>query len=186
MDVRCQGWLHLVVLLITLSDERVQQVDELLKASGSGIELAARLFGWARRDPRPRSVRDHDGTFIGCGMATAAHGTGGREGPSVRVVLGVDGTATVQSAAHNIGTGTYTVMTQMTSRPLGMPMRSVTFSLGGSRFPVAMASVTSGTVPSVGSGVVRAATQARDRAIAIAVAEPRSPLHGMWPDPRRR
>jgi hypothetical protein len=110
VDVRCQGWLRLVILLIILGDECVQQVDDLLLASGSGIELAARrLFGWASRDPRPRSVRDHDGTFIGWGMATAAHGTGDGEESSVRVVLGVDGTATVQSAAHDIGSGPYTV-----------------------------------------------------------------------------
>jgi xanthine dehydrogenase YagR molybdenum-binding subunit len=58
----------------------------------------------------------------------------------------------------------------------------VTFLLGDSRFPAAMAAVASGTVQSVGTSVVRAATQARDRAIAIAVAERRSPLHGLPPD----
>ena len=141
----------------------------------------AEAFGWARRDPRPGSMRD-GGELVGWGMATAAHTAGNRPGASTRVTLAPDGTATVQCGTHDIGTGTYTVMTQVAADTLGMQMHTVTFELGDTDFGPAFASAASSTVPGVGASVVRACTQARDRAIAVAVADPRSPLHGMAPD----
>lgn len=43
VDVRYQVRLRLVALLVTLSDDGVQQVDDLLLAGGSGVEFAAHL-----------------------------------------------------------------------------------------------------------------------------------------------
>ncbi len=138
----------------------------------------AEAFGWARRDPRPGSMRD-GAELVGWGVATAAHTAGNRPGASTRVTLAPDGTATVECGTHDIGTGTYTIMTQVAADTLGMPMHTVTFGLGDTDFGPAFGSAASSTVPSVGASVVRACTQARDRAIAVAVADPRSPLHGM-------
>ncbi|TWF75115.1 xanthine dehydrogenase YagR molybdenum-binding subunit [Pseudonocardia hierapolitana] len=109
----------------------------------------AEAFGWARRDPRPGSMRDGD-ALVGWGMATAAHTAGNRPGAGVRVALGPDGTATVQCATHDIGTGTSTVMTQVAADTLGMHLHTVTFELGDTDFPPAFASAASSTVPAVG------------------------------------
>lgn len=138
--------------------------------------LAADAFGWSRRKPKPGSTRDgHE--FVGWGMATEAHTFRARlSSASVRITP--DGHALARSATHDIGTGTYTVMTQLTAEALGMPLTSVRFELGDTNFPAAGFSAASVTVTSVGPAVDKAARAARDAVIALAVADPRSPLHG--------
>jgi xanthine dehydrogenase YagR molybdenum-binding subunit len=145
-------------------------------------ERAAATFGWSRRTPEPGSMRDEDG-LIGWGVATAAHTAGGRPGSAAAVELSVDGAAVFRSATQDLGTGTYTVMAQIGAQALGLPMHAVRFELGDSMFPAAYTSGACATVPSVGSAVAQAGAAARDAVIALAVADPRSPLHGA--DPRR-
>ncbi|XVQ16161.1 xanthine dehydrogenase family protein molybdopterin-binding subunit [Spirillospora sp. CA-255316] len=139
----------------------------------------AQRFGWPRRDPRPGSMRDRDGGLIGWGMATASHVSGGLNAAGATVRINEDGTARIRSGTQDSGTGTYTVMAQVGADTLGLPVAQVTFELGDSSFPQAPASVASTTVPSVGAAVVRAATQARGQVIALAVADPDGPLHGL-------
>ncbi|MFF5108496.1 xanthine dehydrogenase family protein molybdopterin-binding subunit [Streptosporangium sp. NPDC000509] len=141
----------------------------------------AERFGWSRRNPRPGSMRDGD-ELIGWGMATAAHVSGGLAGAGAAVTVTVDGTARIRSGTQDVGTGTYTVMAQVGAEVLGMPVRSVRFSLGDSVFPRSVPAVASTTVPSVGAAVARAAAEARKRVIAIAVADRRGPLRGVSPD----
>ncbi|WP_372505088.1 molybdopterin cofactor-binding domain-containing protein [Lentzea flava] len=88
------------------------------------------------------------------------------------VTLHRDGPATLRTAMHGTGTGTCTAMIQLAAHTLGLPMSSVTFLLGGSRLPAAMASVALGTVQRLGTSIVRTSPQTRDWAIAIAVARP--------------
>ncbi|WP_433559352.1 xanthine dehydrogenase family protein molybdopterin-binding subunit [Pseudonocardia xinjiangensis] len=141
----------------------------------------AELFGWAERNPLPRSLTDGD-ALIGVGMATAGHTAGGRPGSGARLTLGVDGTALIQSGTHDIGTGTYTVMSQIAAQSLGVPLDAVRFELGDTRFPATDPAGASATVPSVGSAVNRAARAVRAAATGIAVADPQSPLYGVPPD----
>ncbi|ONK14007.1 xanthine dehydrogenase family protein molybdopterin-binding subunit [Streptomyces sp. MP131-18] len=138
----------------------------------------AAAFRWTERDPRPRSMRDGD-TLIGWGMATAAHTAGGRPGAGARVVLSPAGKAVVQVGTHDIGTGTYTVMSQIAAQTLGLELDDVDFQLGDSDYPFAFMSVASATVPGVGAAVNRACTTARRSVIDLAVTDPRSPLHGI-------
>lgn len=138
----------------------------------------AAAFRWEERDPRPRSMRDGD-TLIGWGMATAAHTAGGRPGAGARVVVSSAGKAVVQVGTHDIGTGTYTVMSQIAAQTLGLDMDDVDFRLGDTDYPFAFMSVASATVPGVGAAVGRACTAARRSVIDIAVTDPRSPLHGI-------
>ncbi|MCS7475400.1 xanthine dehydrogenase family protein molybdopterin-binding subunit [Umezawaea endophytica] len=144
-------------------------------------EEGARRFGWSNRDPRPGSMRD-GGELVGLGMATAAHTAGGRPGSGATVTIGLDGTATIRSGTQEIGTGTSTVMAQVGAEVLGLPAHHVVFALGDTDYPPAFASAASATVPSVGSGVVRAATAAREQVVAAAVADVGGPLHGVPPD----
>ncbi|GAB2605149.1 xanthine dehydrogenase family protein molybdopterin-binding subunit [Streptomyces capparidis] len=141
----------------------------------------ADAFGWSRRDPRPGSMRD-GGSLIGWGMATAAHTAGGRPGAGARVVISADGKAVVQVATHDIGTGTYTVMSQVAAQSLGLELGDVDFELGDTDHPFAFVSAASATVPGVGAAVNRACATARRGVIDIAVADTRSPLYGLPAD----
>lgn len=72
---------------------------------------AAERFGWDRRSPEPRSMRDGD-ALVGWGMATGVW-EATQQPASARAVLTADGKLTVSSATADIGPGTYTVMTQV-------------------------------------------------------------------------
>lgn len=139
--------------------------------------LAGRAFGWERRDPRPGSMRDGN-EYVGWGMATETH-TYNANQSFAELVIGVDGRATLRTASQEIGTGTYTVITQVVADGLGVPMEHVTTLLGDTDFPAASISAGSSTMPSVIGPVSQAAQSARDAVVAIAVADPRSPLHGL-------
>jgi len=119
-------------------------------------EQGAQRFGWSRRDPRPGSMREGH-TLIGWGMATGVW-EAMQEAASAKAVLTADGNVTVSAATADIGTGTYTVMTQIAADTLGLPLDNVTFTLGDSSMPDAPVEGGSFTVSSVGSAV-RAACQ---------------------------
>ncbi|NJP96807.1 xanthine dehydrogenase family protein molybdopterin-binding subunit [Nonomuraea sp. FMUSA5-5] len=138
---------------------------------------AAEEFGWARRNPRPGTTRDGD-EYVGWGMATETH-TYGHIDSEVRLTIGPDGRATVRTASQEIGTGTYTVLSQVAADALGMPLGHVTTLLGDTTYPAASISAGSSTMPSVVGPVSEAAKSARAAVIALAVADPRSPLHGV-------
>ena len=71
----------------------------------------AEAFGWGERNPEPRSMRD--GTeLVGWGMATGVWEA--LQMPiAVRIMLTANGHAEVSCATSDIGTGTYTIMTQV-------------------------------------------------------------------------
>jgi xanthine dehydrogenase YagR molybdenum-binding subunit len=97
---------------------------------------AGGAFGWKRRDPRPGSMRDGD-WLIGWGCATAVYPTHVATA-TARVRLMPDGKVRVQSAAHELGTGAYTVIGQMAAQELGVPLAATTVELGDSDLPPAM------------------------------------------------
>jgi xanthine dehydrogenase YagR molybdenum-binding subunit len=81
-----------------------------------------------------------------------------------------------------MGPGTYTSMTQVAADALGMTMNTVRFELGDSSLPQAPPHGGSQTMASVGSAVQNACDQLRKQAVTLAVADERSPLHGVNPD----
>jgi xanthine dehydrogenase YagR molybdenum-binding subunit len=136
---------------------------------------ASNRFGWARRPP-PGSMRDGN-SLIGWGMATATY-------PANRMVANAsatmlpDGTVRVRSGSQDIGTGTYTVMTQVAAEALGMPVERIRFELGDTTFPEAPVSGGSMTAASVSPAVQAACHALRGRIIAIGVADPQSTFQG--------
>ncbi|MBD2527601.1 xanthine dehydrogenase family protein molybdopterin-binding subunit [Nostoc sp. FACHB-133] len=130
------------------------------------------IFGWFQRNPIPRSMRD--GYFlIGWGMASATFPTNVGTA-SVKVEIFASGEVRLQSGTQDIGTGTYTVMTQVAAEVLGLPVQ---FELGDSNFPKAPITGNSITVASVSPAVYKAAIAARDRIIQMASKDPNSPLY---------
>ncbi|GAB3935912.1 xanthine dehydrogenase family protein molybdopterin-binding subunit [Larkinella terrae] len=111
----------------------------------------AERFGWANRNPQPRSTR-RGHTLIGWGMATGIWDA--TQGPArAEAVLTVNGKLRVSSATADIGTGTYTIMTQIAADTLGMPIADVLFKLGDSDMPLAPIEGGSWTAATVGSAV---------------------------------
>ena len=137
-------------------------------------------FGWSRRNPTPRSVRDGD-QLIGFGAAAAVYHTSRSECAAV-ARINADGTAEVQSGTSDMGPGTYTSMTQVAADALGLPISRVRFSLGDSNFPPAPSHSGSRTMASVGSAVFTTANMLRDRFVRTAVVDPGSPLNGTRPE----
>jgi xanthine dehydrogenase YagR molybdenum-binding subunit len=143
-------------------------------------ERGAERFGWAGRPPEPRSMRQGS-TLVGWGMATATYPTNRSPAAATARIL-ADGSALIQCATQDLGTGTYTVMTQVAADALGLPVDRIAFELGDSRFPVAPVSGGSTTVASVAPAVHAAASAARLKLTGIAIADESSPLYGALSD----
>ncbi len=137
---------------------------------------AAERFGWSRRTPAPRSMRA-DGQLVGWGVATATY-PARRMAASAHARLEPDGSLLVQSGSQDIGTGTYTVMTQVAAETLGVDPARVRFELGDTTLPRAPVSGGSMSAASVGPAVQAACARLRDALIARAIGDPASPLHG--------
>jgi xanthine dehydrogenase YagR molybdenum-binding subunit len=146
--------------------------------------VAADKFGWSKRSPKPRSMRDGN-ILVGWGMASATYPTNRNKASAVaRVSASQDGNvrALVQTASQDIGTGTYTVMTQVAADALGLPPAQVRFELGDSRMPPSPVSGGSMTAASTGSAVHVVCLDARRQLIELAIADAASPLHGATAD----
>ncbi|MFP1625180.1 xanthine dehydrogenase family protein molybdopterin-binding subunit [Streptomyces sp. 5K101] len=93
----------------------------------------AERFGWSRRTPEPGSMRDGR-WLVGYGLAGVSYPF--YQVPcQARASVRRDGSAYVRSAATDIGTGTYTVMTQLAAERLGLDVTRVRFDLGDSDMP---------------------------------------------------
>lgn len=126
--------------------------------------VAAERFGWSRRTPEPRSMRDGR-LLIGWGMATATYPMNYAPASAMARLL-PDGTAEVTSASSDMGPGTWTSMTQVAAETLGLPIDRVRFTLGDTRLPRAPVHGGSMTMASVGSAVEAACRRVREDALA--------------------
>ncbi len=121
----------------------------------------AERFGWARRPPDPRSMREGD-HLIGWGMATSVY-PARRSPASARARAFPDGQFLVEAGSQDLGGGTYTIMTQIAADVLGVPVSRVTFRLGDTRYPETPVSGGSQTAASTGSAVFEAASALKDK-----------------------
>jgi xanthine dehydrogenase YagR molybdenum-binding subunit len=147
------------------------------KALRQCYEIGAEKFGWSRRTSTPRSMRSGN-TLIGLGMATATYPANRSPAAAIARIL-PDGTAMVASGTQDLGTGTYTVMTQVCADALGFPPEKIHFALGDSSLPQAPGSGGSQSAASVSPAVHDACMQVRSRLLSLAVADNASPVHGM-------
>ncbi|GAB6390558.1 xanthine dehydrogenase family protein molybdopterin-binding subunit [Stutzerimonas marianensis] len=139
-------------------------------------EQGAERFGWSRRSMEPRSMRDGH-QLIGWGLATGVW-EAMQMPASAKACLGPDGRLVVSSATADIGTGTYTVMTQIAAAAMGLPMDRVEFRLGDSSLSQAPLEGGSFTVSSVGSAVQQACEALRQKFLDAAQQSPVSPFTG--------
>ena len=139
----------------------------------------AERFGWSRRNAQPGQRREGE-WLIGMGVATATYPYYRMPGGAARILLGKDGRARIEIAAHEMGMGTATAHTQVAAERLGLPLAHVTFCHGDSRFPGLVLAGGSQQTASIGSAVMVAQHELFEELVKLAGKD--SPLHGLAAD----
>ncbi|WP_237476792.1 xanthine dehydrogenase family protein molybdopterin-binding subunit [Lichenibacterium dinghuense] len=134
----------------------------------------AERFGWSKRDARPRSMTDGR-ELVGWGMATGVW-EAMMQKTSARATLTGDGRLEVATASADIGTGTYTILTQLAAEALGLRMEDVTAKLGDTSLPYSPLEGGSWTAASAGSAVQMACETVREKVFKLARQLDGSPL----------
>lgn len=143
-------------------------------------QLGAEKFGWAKGTREPRSMREGD-LLVGWGMATATY-PAHKMSAAARVQLRANGTAMVQCATHDLGTGAYTAFTQISSEQLGLPFENITFELGKSDFPFGPVAGGSNSTGTVGTAIHEVAGLLHKALAELAVKDSKSPLFNLKTD----
>ncbi|HRJ90545.1 MAG TPA: xanthine dehydrogenase family protein molybdopterin-binding subunit [Pyrinomonadaceae bacterium] len=138
---------------------------------------ASARFGWKDRKPEPRSMRDGR-LLVGWGMATGTWGAF-LAPSSARVTLRADGTALVESGTTDIGPGTYTTISIIAAKQLGLPIEKIKFVLGDSDLPTAPSQGGSITTASVGTAVQECAQIVQKQLIELESKREGSPFAGV-------
>jgi xanthine dehydrogenase YagR molybdenum-binding subunit len=147
------------------------------------FELGAEKFGWSKRIPEVGSMK-RDGLILGWGMAGCTW-VAARFPAEANVQLRDDGTARVACGTQDIGTGTYTILAQLTSEKTGVPVDKVEVALGDTSLPQGPLSGGSMVTGSVIPAVFAAADNAIASLLTIATTTPASPFEKRNPDELR-
>ena len=123
------------------------------------LNVGAEKFGWSRRTPQVGSMKK-DGLILGWGVAGCSW-IAERQGTEASVDLHADGTARVSCATQDIGTGTYTVLSQIVSEKTGIPHDKIEVVLGDTALPAGPISGGSWATASVIPAVLEAIENAQ-------------------------
>jgi xanthine dehydrogenase YagR molybdenum-binding subunit len=126
------------------------------------LQEGARRFGWARRDPTPRARRDR-GWLVGTGVAASTYPVFRLPGSAATIRARPDGHYSVLIGAADIGTGTWTALTQIAADALEVPIDDIDLRIGDTALPMAVSAGGSAGINSWGSAIVEAARQLRER-----------------------
>ena len=164
--------------LINYSDiDNMNRKPFTSKALREAYDQGAERFGWERRSPAPRSMREGR-ELIGWGMATGLWDANFMK-TSASAKLTANGHLEVASASSDIGTGTYTVMVQVAADTLGLSPDSITARLGDSSLPPAPVEGGSWGAASTGAAVQLACQTIAKGLIAAADKVDGRPLGGV-------
>ena len=125
------------------------------------LREGAQRFGWSRRSPVPGQVREGR-WLIGMGMCATTRGNFLRPA-KCRVSFKGDGTLEARMSMTDIGTGSYTVLTQVAAEMLGIEPGRVSMLLGDSDFPPTAGSGGSFGAASAGSALFDACGKLRTK-----------------------
>jgi xanthine dehydrogenase YagR molybdenum-binding subunit len=125
------------------------------------LRRGAERFGWAGRDPAPRTLRD--GAWLtGTGVAASTYPARRRPSEAAARAEG-DGTFTIRIGAADIGTGARTVLTQIAADCLEVGAADVRVEIGDTQLPAAPLAGGSMGTASWGSAVAKACAALRSR-----------------------
>ncbi|TDC67792.1 xanthine dehydrogenase family protein molybdopterin-binding subunit [Actinomadura sp. GC306] len=125
------------------------------------LREGADRFGWAARDPAPRSRREGR-RLIGTGVAATTYPARLNPGRAT-ARADPDGTFTVRIAAADIGTGARTALAVLAAETLKADLDRVRMEVGDSSYPAASVAGGSSGTASWGTAVVRACEALRER-----------------------
>jgi len=126
------------------------------------LREGARRFGWSRRDPAARR-RNEGGWLIGTGVASATYPRYVLLGSRATIRVADDGHYIVRIGAADLGTGTWTALTQIAADALDCPAEAVRLEIGDTEQPNATVAGGSSGVSSWGWAIVAAAQELRRR-----------------------
>ncbi|HEY9345460.1 MAG TPA: molybdopterin cofactor-binding domain-containing protein, partial [Inquilinus sp.] len=139
-------------------------------------EGAAR-FGWSGRLLAPRQMRDQAGFLVGWGMGTATFPALMFQAQA-RAVLRRDGTAVMETGAHDMGQGAWTALAQIAAEGLGLDLDQVEFKAGSSDLPDAGIAGGSAHTATAGMAIHSAGADIIAKLADLATGDERSPLFG--------
>jgi xanthine dehydrogenase YagR molybdenum-binding subunit len=125
------------------------------------LREGARRFGWEDRDPTPRARRDGR-WLVGTGVASAMYPVFRLPGSKVRVRY-EERRYAVEIGAVDIGTGTWTALTQMGADALGVGVDRIDLRIGDTDLPSASVEGGSSGITVWGSAIFEAARLFRER-----------------------
>ncbi|MEZ2131170.1 MULTISPECIES: xanthine dehydrogenase family protein molybdopterin-binding subunit [unclassified Sinorhizobium] len=134
----------------------------------------AETFGWSKRSPAPRSMRDGS-QLIGWGVAAGTYPVRRTAGEALVRILS-DGTVEVASSGIDMGQGTYTILAQTAAEAMGIPIEQIRVKLGDSALPRAPVAGGSQLANLMTGAVHKAAVAARDELVGLAINDPNSPF----------
>src|SRR5205085_7825865 len=88
------------------------------------LREGARRFGWEQRDPTPRA-RKEAGWLVGTGVAASTYPVYRVHGNAATIRVGPDGRYAVLIGAADIGTGTWTTLTQIAADALDVTVADI-------------------------------------------------------------
>jgi xanthine dehydrogenase YagR molybdenum-binding subunit len=171
------------VKLRLLNEPQIDEGKNLPFSSRHFVEclnVGAEKFGWSQRTPQVGSMKK-DGLILGWGVAGCSW-IAERMATAATVDLHADGTARVSCATQDIGTGTYTVLSQIVSERAGIPHDKIEVVLGDSDLPPGPISGGSWATASVIPAVVDAIEKAQQLLFLIASQSKEPGLAGQKPE----
>jgi xanthine dehydrogenase YagR molybdenum-binding subunit len=122
------------------------------------LQTGAERFGWADRDPKTKARTDGEWQ-IGTGVASAVYPAMVMPGNAARIEHLASGRFAVQIGAVDIGTGTWTALTQIAADVLGCEVAAIDLQIGDTDLPPASVEGGSSGISSWGV-TIHAAAQA--------------------------
>lgn len=148
------------------------------------LHTGAEKFGWSKRNPAIGSMKgtgDQSGLTLGWGVAGCSW-IAERCETSSSVELLSNGTARVSSATQDIGTGTYTVLSNILATKLGIPNSRIEVVLGDTNLPPGPISGGSWATASVIPSVLDSIDKAQQTLFSIATSGPTAAFPNQKPE----
>jgi xanthine dehydrogenase YagR molybdenum-binding subunit len=126
------------------------------------LREGAERFGWEGRDPTPRARREGR-WLVGTGVAASMYPVSRMHGTKARIRSLGEGRYAVEIGAVDIGTGTWTALTQISADALDVDVESIDLRIGDTRLPSASVAGGSSGITTWGSTIFEAARVFRER-----------------------
>jgi len=125
------------------------------------LRQGAEQFGWAAPGPAAGSRRVGR-RLVGAGVAGGAYPRESMDGSLAQIELLHDGRYAVRIGAIDVGTGTWTALTQIAAEALGVPLERIALDIGDTALPYSHVPGGSAGITSWGSTLWGAATAFRE------------------------